>query len=148
MSHRLVPLAFAAISLTPGVAFGQPGGDAPPEVGLIELELNKVEQSQGACRAYFVVENGTKDTVKDLSLDVFVFDRTEVIAQRVGLSFNDIRPDRRKVVLFDLEAITCEDVGELLVNDILTCESDTGDQLADCRAVIATSSRVSVKFAY
>jgi hypothetical protein len=148
MSRRLVPPVFAAISLIPCVAFGQAVADPPAEAGLIKLELNKVEQSQGACRAYFVVENGTRDTVRDLSLDVFVFDRTEVISQRVGLSFTDIRPDRRKVVLFDLASISCDDVGELLVNDILSCEADTGDQLADCRDVIATSSRVSARFAY
>ncbi len=147
MSYRLVASALAATVLAPCVAFGQPAADPPPKAGLIELELNKIEQNQGACRAYFVVENGTEETIKDLSLDVFVFDRTEVIAQRVGLSFNDIRPNRRKVVLFDLTG-SCEDVGELLVNDILTCDIDTGEQLIDCDQAVATRSRASIEFVF
>ena len=50
-----------AAAATPGAAVPEPApapAPAPAENGAIAVELNKLEDAAGACRAYFVVRNG------------------------------------------------------------------------------------------
>ena len=46
--------------------------------------------------------------------------------------------------LFDFEGVPCDRIGSLLVNDMLECRTEAGQQ-SDCLAGLAVSSLTTVK---
>lgn len=146
----------ALLYIVPGSALAQAGGspatvDAKPATGGdagITIELNKLEEAQNACRGYFLVDNRTPDLLKELQIDVFLFDRQGVILRRVALSFLDVRSGRTKVVLFDLSGVACGDIGRLLVNEVLTCTSAGGPPIEGCADRLAVTTKAEAKFEY
>jgi hypothetical protein len=150
---------YLVILAVSGPAFAQaPTAAAPPDPptpsadkaaakgGSITIELNKLEPAANACRGYFVVENRLPDTVKELRLDIFLFDRAGVILRRVGLPFADVRSQRMKIVLFDLADLNCNEIGRLVVNDVLACTSANGAPISDCSGMVATTTRAGPRF--
>ena len=98
----LVCAAPAAAQTDTPAAGGASVPAAPAQQRDITIELNKLEAIEKACRGYFIVENKMPESLKELQIDVFLFDKQGVILRRVALSFLDIRPGKSKVVLFDL----------------------------------------------
>jgi hypothetical protein len=145
MRHHTLHLFLAASLSLPTIATGQ---TAAPAEKKITVELNKLESVPNACRGYFVIGNGTTDALKELRLDVFLFDKAGVILRRVGLNFTDIRPERSKVVLFDIPDVSCGDIGRLIVNDVLACNGSSGTPLPDCASLVTTSTRAEATFVY
>jgi hypothetical protein len=145
--HRLIIRLFlaAGLSLPAAVATAQ---NAAKTASKISVELNKLETVPNACRGYFVIGNGTADGLKELRLDVFLFDKAGVILRRVGLNFTGIRPERSKVVLFDIPEVACGEIGRLIVNDVLACTGSAGAPLADCATLVTTSTRAEAAFVY
>lgn len=147
-------------SLCSGAAWSQtasPAANAPATASAdntgrrgnaISLELNKLEPASGGCRAYFVVENRTQEAVKELRLDTFIFDANGQIARRIGLTFPDIRPERTKVVPFDLAGSGCPEIGRVLVNDVLACTGPTGSAIPNCGDLLKVATRASARFEY
>ena len=140
----------AANGQTPQPGSAPPGG--PEAAGRrgpsILLELNKLEPASGGCRAYFVVENRTAEAVKELRLDTFIFDANGQIARRIGLTFPDIRPERTKVVPFDLAGAACPEIGRMLVNDVLACTGASGGPIQACNDLLTVATRASARFEY
>ena len=157
MARPIRHLVFAGLALVlGGTADAQPapalapGGPAAPERKgpTILLELNKLEPASGTCRAYFVVENRMADQIRELRLDTFIFDGNGVIVRRIGLTFPDLRPERTRVVPFDLTGANCNEIGRLLVNDVLTCTNGAGAPISGCNDTIGVSTRAPAKFEY
>ena len=123
------------------------GAATNPSNPAVTVELNKLETADKACRAYFVVGNQLPDPLKELQLDVYIFDPKGVIAHRVGLSFTDVRPNRTKVVLFDLADLACGDIGRLLVNEVLACSSAKGP-VDHCADRLAVTTKTAARFEY
>jgi hypothetical protein len=128
----------------PATANAGPGVAERP----LAVELNRLEPADNACRGYFVVRNKLPERVAELRLDVFIFDRKGVILRRVGLTFPDLRPNKTKVVLFDLAEAACHDIGKLLVNHVIDCTGSAGGPLNGCADLIATSTRAGTEFEY
>jgi hypothetical protein len=135
---------FLGLAIDSGLA-QTPPPPMPPE---IQVELNKLEPAGIACRGYFVVSNGVSEPLKELRLDVFLFDRAGIILRRFGLTFLDIRAERSKVVLFDLPEVECGNVGRLVVNDVIACTVASEAPLAGCSTRVRTSTRAGVPFTY
>ena len=108
----------------------------------ITLELNKLEDREGACRAYLVFGNGSKERFDAFVLDLIVFDREEVIAKHLAVDAAPLRVDKTIVKMFDIAGIGCEQIGRILLNDITKCES-VGDARADCIDAVVPSSRAA-----
>jgi hypothetical protein len=146
---RLACSALAAATLACSPVLAQAPADQARRAGpSITLELNKLETAAGGCRAYFVVENRTSEGVKELRLDTFIFDAGGQITRRIGLTFPDIRPDRTKVVPFDLNGAACPEIGRVLVNDVLACTAASGAPVGNCGDLLKVTSRAGTKFEY
>jgi hypothetical protein len=109
------------------------------EAGGLSIELNKLEPVEHGCRAYFVIANQSSTTYDVLKLDLVLFQTDGVIARRFAIDLGPVKPDKRSVKLFDIDAIPCEQVGSLLINDVLECKSEPGPT-PDCLAEITPSS--------
>ena len=108
------------------------------EAGL-SIELNKLEPAEHGCRAYFVITNQSSTAYDVFKLDLVLFQTDGVIARRFAIDLGPVKPDKRSVKLFDIDAIPCEQVGSLLINDVLECKSEPGPT-PDCLAEITPSS--------
>ncbi|MEM0907212.1 MAG: hypothetical protein AAGJ94_07605 [Pseudomonadota bacterium] len=135
MSWRLLlPLA-ACLS---GLALPAAAQDTAAASTPLSLELNKLEEADGICRAYFIARNQTGQDVANLELDTFLFDRDAIILQRLALPFGPVGT-RMRIVSFDFN-LSCNAIGSVYVNDVLSCEPL---EAAACAAALQTSSRAA-----
>lgn len=107
------------------------------------LELNKLEPGSKACRAYIVIENGTEDAFTTFRYDLVVFDATGIVARRLALETAPLPAGKTSLKVFDLDGLPCEQIGRILVNDVLDCADVAGARL-DCLGLIEPSSRSTV----
>jgi hypothetical protein len=125
-----------------------PNTQAPP----ITLELNKLEalpaaQSAGAgCRVYMVASNQDGPAIDALRLDLVIFNTDGVIARRVAVDLGPLPPKKTSVRLFDLAGQNCDEIGRMLVNDVMLCQMQGSEGTADqqraaCLGRVVTSSR-------
>ena len=133
-------LASAALMVVAPVAQA-PVSAAAAGVG---LELNKLETTEKGCRVYVVVNNPGDTAYQSFKLDLVLFQPDGIIGKRLALDLAPIRAQKRTVKLFDFEGVPCDRIGSLLVNDMLECRTEAGQQ-SDCLAGLAVSSLTTVK---
>jgi hypothetical protein len=140
----LGPARIAWMVLT-GVAVvgGWPLPGCAEQAKSIGLELNKLEQQGGNCRAYLVVANPGPAAFSGFTLDLVLFDRGGTIARRLAVDIAPVRPEKTMVKVFDIPETACGAIGSILVNDVLHCRDASGD-VAGCVDRITPSSRISV----
>ncbi len=111
----------------------------------ITIELNKLEQADGGCQAYFLVGNSSARQMDSLKLDLVVFDPDGVVARRMAVEIGPVRPNKTTLKVFPIGTQACDGVGRLLLNDILSCREDSVEK-QDCLALVSTASRGPVDF--
>jgi hypothetical protein len=109
------------------------------ESGNLSVELNKLEPEEHGCRAYFVVNNTSGTTYGVLKLDLVLFRPDGVIGRRFAIDLGPLKPDKRTVKQFDIDDTPCNQVGSVLLNDVLECKGESGP-IADCLGEITVSS--------
>ena len=130
--------AIAAVSFA--MAFS-----AKAHAGVLAVELNKLESQKDSCRAYIVVTNNSPTAYQVLKLDLVLFQPDGVIGRRFALDLGPLRAQKRSVKLFDIDT-PCDQVGSLLINDVLECNGETGsipNCLADMTATSLTKAKLS-----
>lgn len=133
---------FAALAVLLTVGFAAaPGARA---AGL-SIELNKIEDSDGACLGTFVIGNGMGHSLDRFSLDLYIFDRDGVVARRVAIDLAPLRRDKTTVTRFPLIQSACDRVGRVLVNDIPACRSADSGEMLDCLTDLSLTSRAGVE---
>ena len=108
----------------------------------ISVELNKLENREGACRAYLVLDNPTGAAFDSFKLDLVLFGTDGVILRRMAVETAPLRAEKKVVKLFDISGAACKDIGSVLVNDVLGCSGPQGE-LNDCVSGLTVGSRVS-----
>jgi hypothetical protein len=114
--------------------------EAPAKIG---LELNRLEDQAGSCRAYLVISNPGSSDFSGFALDLVVFDRGGTIMRRLAVDVAPVRPAKTSVKVFDIPETTCGAIGSILVNDVIHCRDPSGD-VAECIDRLSTSSKLSV----
>lgn len=127
----------AAALATPSAAAAEPGR--------LGIELNKLEEVTGACRAYLVFENGTDSAFTALKLDLVMFGPDGVIAKRLAVDGAPVPASKTIVKLFDIQGLGCGDVARILINDVMSCQDANGER-SDCIGLIEPRSRSDVAF--
>ena len=110
--------------------------------GLV-LELNKVEETEGGCQTFFLIDNRSGHVFDGFRLDLVLFDREGVIAGRLGVDLAPVRRDKRTVSTYVLPGTPCDEIGSILVNDIPVCEARGGGAV-DCVDMLEVSGRDSI----
>jgi hypothetical protein len=110
----------------------------------LKVELNKLEAQDKGCRAYVVVTNGGQTAFKTMKLDLVMFRTDGVIGRRFAIDLAPISPDKRSVKLFNLDGTPCEEVGSLLINEVMECTTDAGP-VDNCLAQMSLSSLSKVQ---
>lgn len=112
--------------------------------GQLNMELNKLEDGDGACRAYVVFDNATGGAFEALRLDLVVFDKNGVIVRRLAVDTAPLRAAKTTVKMFDLAGLACAGIARILVNDVLDCRAGGGAQ-TDCVDRLTLTSRAGVE---
>lgn len=115
------------------------------QVGGVNVELNKLKQVDNACRAYLVTQNLTDTDFKSLQLDVVMFDDKGIVAKRLAVEIGPMPAHKTRLKVFDIAGLPCENIGQLLLNDVIQCKDDQGKR-NDCLALIRVTSRGDVAF--
>lgn len=144
-------LAQAAAAPAPVTSNG-PDAQAPtvpaaaPSAGgeAVGLELNKLEPVSNGCRAYLVVNNKSSRTYTALKLDLVMFQTDGVIGRRFALDLAPVKSGKTSVKLFDLDGVKCDEVGSLLINDIMDCKAGAGEE-AGCLERLTVASRTKAQ---
>lgn len=158
-SSRSALVAFAFIGATaslllPGTTHAQEAGseaageDITEELTSIDgikMELNKLEEQGGGCRIYMLFENPTDFAFTELQLDLMLFNNDGVVAKRLAIDGAPLRSSKTTVKLFDVEGLPCPDIGRILLNDVMGCDTDSGPR-DDCIGLIELDSRTEVDF--
>ncbi len=110
--------------------------DAPT----VALELNKLEPQGKACRAYLMIDNPSDAVFQSFKLDIVVFRTDGVIDRRLLIDLAPLRAAKKSLKVFDIDALACDAVGSVLVNDVTECRDATGPVL-DCADRLKLSSR-------
>jgi hypothetical protein len=111
----------------------------------MKVELNKLEDNNGGCRAYVVFENASASSFDSFKLDLVMFAPSGVIARRLAVEAGPLRAAKTSVKLFDVAGLACSEIGQVLVNDVIGCR-DGGTERADCVALVELSSKTPVRF--
>lgn len=137
---RLALAALAALLLAPATA-----ALAQEEANGITIELNKLEPQEGACRAYLVFKNATKESFDGFTLDLYIFGTDGTITKRLAVNGAPLPVEKTRVALFDIRDVTCESMSHILINDVIKCQDGSGER-KDCVTLIETSSRSETSF--
>jgi hypothetical protein len=127
-----------------------PAAVAPPqtEAGAITLELNKLTPVDRVCQAYFVVENQTPQSLQDLTIDTYLFDKNGVILRGLALQFVEVPSGRATVVPFELPDLPCADITRVLLNKVTSCTAAGGAAVERCADLLKVRTRAEVTFEY
>jgi hypothetical protein len=115
------------------------------ETGTLSVQLNKLEADGDACRAYIVLENESGIAFEGLRLDMVLFDVDGVIARRLAVDAAPLAAGKTSVRVFGISNLACDNIGRVLLNDILVCQDATGDR-TDCMQHIVPDSIAGVPF--
>ena len=116
------------------------GAEPPPTIG---VELNRLEDQGGNCRAYLVITNPGSAEFSGFALDLVVIDRGGTIVRRLAVDAAPLRPAKTSVKVFDIAETACGAIGSILVNDVIHCRN-TGGDIAGCVDRLSTSSKLAV----
>lgn len=139
MRRTAVRLAGCATAMIGALAAGS--ASAQPAAPL-KLELNRLEaRDGGACRVWFVANNPGAEAIDPLRLDLVLFGRDAVILRRLAVDIGPLPAARTAVRIFDVGGLRCEEIGQLLLNDVLACGSTDMAQRMACAERLALASR-------
>ena len=106
----------------------------------VMLELNKLEPQGKACRAYIVVDNPSETAFEAFKLDLVLFRTDGIIDRQLLIDLAPVRAGKKSVKIFDLDALACDAIGSVLVNQVAECRDATGP-VPDCADRLRLSSR-------
>ncbi|SLN45015.1 hypothetical protein [Ruegeria meonggei] len=134
--------ALAAILATaPGVALAQSTEDAP--TGL-QIELNTIQDVEGACRLTFVAENRTDSAIDTASFQTVVFDASGRVITFTLYNFRELPLDLPRVRQFDVRGEACGNISRVLINGLSSCVTG-GSESEVCLKALNLSSRTDVE---
>ena len=127
----------ALISVLAAPAWAADGG--------VSVELNKLEPSGGACRAYLVLENKSERAFETLKLDLVMFGADGIVANRLAVETAPLPGGKTSLKVFEIDALPCDGIGRVLLNDVMACADETGAR-ADCLDLVTPSARGDAGF--
>ena len=94
--------------------------EAGPALG---LQLNRVDQIEGACRLTFLAENALGADVGALSLETVLLDTDGIVERLTIFDFGALPDGIPRVRQFDVPGLACADLARVLVNAVADCDA-------------------------
>ncbi|EAQ27418.1 hypothetical protein [Roseovarius sp. 217] len=143
--HRAIP-CLAAVLCAASLTLATPSAaqDASPSPQL-DLALNAVTPTEaGGCRLSFVIRNDLGAAIEKLEAEAVLFDAEGQVATLTLFDFGTLPAGRPRVRQFDLAGQTCENIGQVLINGIGTCEG-AGIAPGACLDALRLSTQTTIE---
>jgi hypothetical protein len=127
-----VTLAAPALAEAPAPALG--------------LELNTVSEAEGACRLTFLARNALGADLDALVLEAVLFTTQGTVDRLTLFDFGPLPAGRPRVRQFDLGGLSCDALGQVLVNGATEC-AGAGLAPGACIEALRLSTRTDVEVA-
>ena len=137
---RGVVLAMAVTAFLPATANRSANADEAAKLG---VELNKIEPSEDGCRLSLVLRNKVGQAMDGVLLDLFFFDKKDIIASRLVVNAGSVPTGKTLVKIFDMPSKGCDELGWVLLNDATHC-GPAADPAASCVGTIELSSKAPI----
>lgn len=141
MSFQRLAIGFLIAGSLPGVTLAQTAPDAPAH---LHLELNALRDVDGACRLSFLARNETGAEITKAVFETVIFDSSGGVASLSLFDFRDLPANRPRVRQFDVQGMTCDAVGQVLINGASSCVVD-GTENEICDKSLSLGSRLDVE---
>ena len=111
--------------------------------GDLNIELNKLDDTDQGCRSVFVFDNRTGHRLDRFRIDLILFDPKGVYSKQLLLDMAPLHADKKTVASFLLDDQACKGIGSILVNDVPWCEDGAGTSL-ECVKMLDVRSLTGV----
>ena len=133
--------ALALTAALAGICLSTPPAAAAD--GNLDIELNKLDDTDQGCRSVFVFDNRTGHDLNRFRVDLILFDPKGVYSKQLLLDMAPLYADKKTVASFLLGEQACDGIGSILVNDVPWCEDGAGTSL-ECVRMLDVRSLTSV----
>jgi hypothetical protein len=101
------------------------GGARGAEPAGLELELNKIEQTDSSCRLIFKTTNHMQADIESFAIELYLLDGKGVVLDSVQFTFGAVATAKARFSKFEMKDRKCGDIGGLFVNDVKSCKAKT-----------------------
>lgn len=145
VSRHSIPFHAGIVLLLSVLGVFAPAAGLAQGAESVNIQLNKLEPDGDACRAYIVLENRAEQSFDALRLDLVMFDTDGVIARRLAVDAAPLAAGRTSVRVFGISGLACEDIGRVLLNDVMNC-ADADGEIPNCIERVVPESIAGVPF--
>ena len=139
---RTIPKA-ALIASVLGASVFSSTTTAQADTGMLAIELNKFEANDvGGCRAFFLFRNQTEMAFEGFEMSLAVLGSDGVIDRLLTIDASPIPAARTTLKLFEIPEIACEEISEILLHELSSCQPQNAEQM-DCFPILDLVSRTS-----
>jgi len=122
-------------------------GAAAAQDSTIKIELNNIALRNSVCQVFIRVQNQSDLAYSAFKIDLAFFDKGGVINDRALVDLAPLRARKTSIHVFDMPDLDCDNVGEVLLNDITECKAeDAAATPADCFAAVTIGARGDIGF--
>ena len=111
----------------------------------LEIEFNKIEQSDAGCRLTFKTTNQLAAKLESFSVELYLLDPKGVALESVQFTFGAIASGKARFSKFDIKDHPCSGIGAIFVNELKSCMADT-DIVQQCRDALRLKNLTPIKF--
>ena len=109
----------------------------------LTVELNKFEAAEATgCRAFFLFRNETGKAFEGFEMSLAILDGNGVIDRLLNIDAAPLPVERTTLKLFEIPEIACDDISEILLHAIDTCQPQNEENM-DCFPLVSLVSRTS-----
>jgi len=107
------------------------------------IELNKLEDEAGNCRAYFLFRNHLTATFETFEMSLAVLNESGIIDRLLTINAAPLPATRTTLKLFEIEGTACATISEIIAHEIASCSApDLGE--VDCYSIVDLQSRSAI----
>ncbi len=131
--------AFLAALLAPTLGLAETSVSAQ-----LSIELNASQTVENGCKLSFLVVNGHDTNVSKVVYEAVLFDASGQVNNLMLFDFGELPAKRPRVRQFVVGGLQCENLGQVLVNGVNTCE---GADLPDgsCSIGLQLGTRTTIE---
>lgn len=135
--------SFLSFSLILATAASFLAAPVAAQEGRLTVELNKFEASEASgCRAFFLFRNQTGKAFEGFEMSLAILDGAGVIDRLLNIDAAPLPVSRTTLKLFEIPQTSCDNISEILLHAIETCQPQNEDNM-DCFPIVDLVSRTS-----